>query len=159
MSEPINFISPIRLVGPMFNRCDFYVDQVGPTGGMLVDVSIDVPDDAALTHEAGAFVLHHVMKVLIRVREDEGDGSGDREVMHAAVSMAGAVSVSDEVGLPEGEILQALRVNAVSLFYSSVRSYIESMTSMSSMGRFTIPAIDPQAYVSSADQVGKRGSE
>ena len=151
MSKSMNFISPIRLTGPMINGCDFYVYQTGPTGSMLVDVNIEILNDAALDHEEGAFVLHHSMKVRIKVREESREASEGKEMMHASVTMVGAVSVSDQIGLPEDEILQALRVNAVSLFYSSARSYIETMTGMSSAGRFSIPPIDPQAYIGSLE--------
>ena len=61
--------------------------------------------------------------------------------------MGGVVSVSDQVNVQDGSIEHGLLLNGVSLFYSSARSYIEMITSMSSMGRFTIPAIDPEAYV------------
>lgn len=151
MNESVNFLSPIRLVGPVFNGCDFYADPEGPKGGMSVDVNIETPVDIALSHEDGSYVLRMPMRLKIRIREsaDDKTADGGREVMHAFLSMEGALFVSDEINLPKSEILEALRVNSISLFYSSARSYIESLTGMSSAGRFTIPPIDPQAYVRS----------
>lgn len=149
MSEQVSFFSPIRLVGPFFNGCDFFVDQTGPTGNLFVDVNVETPKDPSLEREQGELVLHHAMAVRIRIRQ-EGDSPNDgKEMMRASVSMAGAVSVPDSLELPEEAILRALRINAVSLFYSSARSYVETLTGHSSMGRFTIPAIDPEAYIDS----------
>lgn len=149
MSDQANFLSPIRLVGPMINGCDYYVDQTGPKGEVQVEVNLVTPNDVSLSHEPNAFALHFSMQVRIRLcEEDAGDGANaTKEVMHAFLSMTGAVFVSDEIALPEREILEALRLNAISMFYSAARSYIETLTSMSSVGRFTIPPIDPQAYL------------
>lgn len=159
MSEQLNFLSPIRLIGPMINGCDYYADQAGPKDEFRCDVNLVTPHDVSLSREANAFVLHFSMQVRIRLCEDDGVDEADaaNEVMHAFLSMTGAVFVSDEISLPESEILEALRLNAISMFYSAARSYIETLTSMSSVGRFTIPPIDPQAYLNGLSKPEGKG--
>lgn len=65
-------------------------------------------------------------------------------------------SVGIKVGIPKSlipeetpreELKQLLEANSLSLGYGKVRSIIESITAESVIGRVTIPAINPQAYM------------
>lgn len=113
----------------------------------------ETPGDTTLDHEEDACILRHSVKVLAGVRDEGEKTSGGREMMHACVSMMGAVSVSGGIDLKTNENLQVLRVNAASLFHSSERSYTEALISVSSAGRFSIPPIGSQTYVRLSDQM------
>lgn len=149
----VDFISPVVLSGPYINEADLYVSPSGPDPSLDVqcEVSIDIPDKREVVHEGGVYRLAHEMTVGIALCQVPEAGRVD--YLRVNLSMSGAVSVSDQVSVQDGSIEYCLLLNGVSLFYSSARSYIEMITSMSSMGRFTIPAIDPEAYV------GERGGE
>lgn len=144
MSE--GFLSPIELSGPYLEGVEFHINPDGPNGASLYgDVQLTVPDDLELHHENGAFVLRFRMRVMARLIE-MADGT-DAELMRAIVSMSGALSVADSIGMPQQEIFESLRVNGVSMFYAFARTQIELVTSQSAMGRFTIRPIDPSAYL------------
>lgn len=149
----VDFISPVMLSGPYINAADLYVSPSGPDPSVDVqcEVSIDIPDNREVVHEDGVYRLAHEMTVGIALYQMPEAGRVD--YLRVNLSMGGVVSVSDQVSVQDGSIEHGLLLNGVSLFYSSARSYIEMITSMSSMGRFTIPAIDPEAYV------GERGGE
>lgn len=145
----VDFISPVMLSGPYINEADLYVSPSGPDPSLDVqcEVSIDIPDKREVVHEDGVYRLAHEMTVGIALYQVPEAGRVD--YLRVSLSMGGVVSVSDQVSVQDGSIEHGLLLNGVSLFYSSARSYIEMITSMSSMGRFTIPAIDPEAYVAS----------
>lgn len=149
----VDFISPVILSRPYINEADLYVSPSGtdPSIDVQCEVSIEIPDKREVVHEGGIYRLVHEMTVGIVLYQ----ASEARRVDYLRVnlSMGGVISVSDQVSVQDGFIEHGLLLNRVSLFYSSARSYIEMIASMSSMGRFTIPAIDPEAYV------GERGGE
>ena len=142
-----DFISPVVLNGPYINETDCYVSQCcpDPSIDLQCEVSIDIPDEREVIHEGEAYKLPHSMRVHIALYQMAEQGRVD--YLRVNLSMSGAVSISDKVSVQSGSVERGLLLNGVSLFYSSARSYIEMITSMSSMGRFTIPAIDPEAYV------------
>lgn len=152
MSEK-SFISPINMGGPFINRCNLYVRPSVPEDGAPVscNVTIDVPDEREVLHEEGGYRLNHSMEVAVSLSQATGDG--DTDLMRVQLSMSGTISIPDEVEVKGMTVEYALLLNGVSLFYSAARSYIESVTAMSSMGRFTIPAIDPSAYL---ENIGER---
>ena len=141
------FISPVVLKGPFINEANVYVSPTGPDPSMDVqcEVSLDTPEDREVLHEDGAYCLPHSMRVHIALYQTLDEGRVD--YLRVDLSLSGSVSISDAVDVRGGSIEYGLLLNGVSLFYSAARSYIEMVTSMSSMGRFTIPAIDPEAYV------------
>ena len=143
----VDFISPVVLSGPYINEANLYVSPSGPDPSIDVqcEVNIDIPDKREVVHEGGVYHLAHEMTVGIALYQVSEAGKVD--YLRVNLSMSGAVSVSDQVSVQDGSIEHGLLLNGVSLFYSSARSYIEMITSMSSMSRFTIPAIDPEAYV------------
>lgn len=143
----VDFISPVMLSGPYINEADLFVSPSGPDPSLDVqcEVSIDIPDKREVVHEDDVYRLAHEMTVGIALYQVPEAGRVD--YLRVSLSMGGVVSVSDQVNVQDGSIEHGLLLNGVSLFYSSARSYIEMITSMSSMGRFTIPAIDPEAYV------------
>lgn len=53
-----------------------------------------------------------------------------------------------EEGFPVDKIWRFVDANAVSLVYGKIRSFIEDMTAQSSIGKQTIPAIEPIALLS-----------
>ena len=153
MSKRNSFLSPIVLNGPYFDESSIVVYQSdsASAGPVSCSVGLDIPENLALTHEGNAYVLNHAMKIDITIQQDGDDSDSKVDLMRVVLTATGAVSVADSIGLEEGEIFEALRLNAVSLFYSSARSYVEMITAQSSIGRFTIPAIDPNAYVRSLE--------
>lgn len=152
MSNQNSFISPIVLTGPYFDESSIAVCQSAVSSGSIsCSVGLDIPENLVLSHEGSAYVLNHAMKIDIAIQQDSDDPGSKADLMRIALTATGAVSVADSIGLNEGEISEALRLNAISLFYSSARSYVEMITAQSSIGRFTIPAIDPNAYVRSLD--------
>lgn len=142
--------SSINLEGPYISECDLFVKTSAPANELACNVQIRTPKNLKLEHdkENGEYELVHAMKVDVSLVEVSEDGNGP-EAMHANLTMNGVISITDRVKASEEEIMQSLLVNGVSLFYSSARSYVEILTSMSPMGRFTIPTIDPKAYVES----------
>ena len=153
MSNQNSFISPIVLTGPYFDESSIVVcrSASASSGSISCSVGLNIPENLALSHEGSAYVLNHAMKIDITIQQDSDDSGSKADLMRIALTATGAVSVADSIGLDEGEIFEALRLNAISLFYSSARSYVEMITAQSSIGRFTIPAIDPNAYVRSLD--------
>ena len=144
------FFSPIALYGPFINECDFFVDREGPRSERVrCDVAIETLSDRQVVEDDERYTLPHEMKLKIRLVED-GNGE-ERELMHALLHMVGEVSLPKQISQDMDKVERTLFVNGVSLFYSSARSYVETLTSGSSMARFTIPAIDPVAYVESLD--------
>ena len=143
----IDFISPVVLSGPYINEANLYVSPVAPDPSLDLqcDVSIDIPEEQEVLHENGTYRLLHEMKVHIVLYQMPDEDRLD--FLRVNLSMGGVISVSDKVSVQNGSIKRGLLLNGVSLFYSSARSYIEMITGMSSMGRFTIPAIDPEAYI------------
>lgn len=146
MSENLSFFSAIKLIGPYINACELFVDQEGPrTDSLSCDVSIDTPDEGDYVHSESEHLLNHTMTIAIRLTEMvEGQ---ERDLMHVRLSMNGAVTLPGTISATEEEIERNLLLNGISLFYSSARTYIEMLTGQSAMRRFTIPAIDPEAYV------------
>lgn len=146
MNENSGFLSPIQLFGPYINSSTFHVTPENPTGELVLDVSLDIPHDPKLQHEDGLYSLRHEMSLVFTLTEKEGKPI---ERMRAELAMGGAVAVADNLALEAEEVLAALQLNAVSLFYAAARSHIEMLSSQSPMGRFTVPPIDPQAYINS----------
>ena len=145
MNKIESFFSPNSLSGPYINSCDLFVDRKGPESDeMRCDVQIHTPDERQFEHTNDGHFLYHDMTVEVRLIEELGDE--EKEMMHASISMAGTVSLPNDVNATTEDIESNLFMNAVSLFYSSARSYIELLTGQSSMRRFTIPAINPEAY-------------
>lgn len=146
MSKIESFFSPISLNGPYVNECNLFVNRTGPESNeMRCDVQIRTPDNRNFEHNEDGHYLHHEMTVEVRLIEKLNES--ERELMRANVSMVGTVSLPKDIEAGIKDIEDNLFMNSVSLFYSSARSYIEYMTGQSSMGRFIIPAINPESYV------------
>lgn len=144
-----DFFAPIGLTGPYFDECDFYVRKETPKGNLLLDLDLDIPTEQEYTDEDGNLTLIHEMRLRVSLNEVLDD-ERTSEAMHASVSMRGAVSVPLDVQASRSDLEAYLLLNAISLFYSSARSYIDALSSQSPMGRFTIPAIDPKKYLDMA---------
>ena len=153
MSEDKTFFSPIVLDGPFIDQCDFFVRKEQPASGseLRCTVNIWTPEHRHFEHEDDRYILVHDMRLHVELIEHV-EGRPDEKVMHAHLTMRGGISVTDEVEATEEEILNSLLLNGVSLFYSSARTYIEFISGQSPMGRFTIPASYPKAYVDSLSE-------
>ena len=143
-----DLFSPINLSGPYISECDLYVSHSAPSGDLVCNVKIKTPKDLKFEHSEEEYTLFHAMKISIELLEMNGEEVAS-EAMRANLTMRGIISVTDKVKAEVEEVKESLLLNGVSLFYSAARSYIEFLTSMSPMGRFTIPAINPKAYVDS----------
>ena len=149
MSET-DFISPVSIKGPYINKSSIFVSQQGPEEGgeIFCDVNIELHDKTDAVNKGNEYVLPHRMEVNISLHSAEGDG-GRIDYMRAHLDMVGIISIPNSIEIQGMTATEALRLNGISLLYSSARSYIEFLTSMSAMGRFTIPAIDPAAFLHS----------
>lgn len=141
-----NFFSPIEIDGPYFNGCDLFVAKQPPCSEMQIELSIDIPENQRYELADGALSLDHEMTVSVRLTGSDKDGN-KAEGMHATVSMNGTVSLPCTGAQNRDTLESVLLLNAISLFYSSARSYIEFVTGQSPMRRFTIPPIDPMNYM------------
>lgn len=154
MIEANGFILPIELHGPVFNSVAFHVCPNGPEGDTTCTVSVDIPSPAPLEIDDDGYVkLEHSMTVDVSLH-DKADG-GHREVMSLSIEAAGEVALPSTFEMSRDALTRTLRVNATSLFYSSIRSYVENLGAMSSMGRFTLPTIDPVKLVATVDGAGE----
>lgn len=138
-----SFISPIAIDGPYVSEASLWIDPTPPAGGLRGDLNLDVPEHLELAREDDKIVLPFRLTTTMVLRE----GTDDR--MRASVEMRGSVSAPSAAVESDDEALRVLRLNAVSLFYSASRSYIEVLTGQSLIGRFNLPAIDPQAFIDS----------
>lgn len=150
-------LSPISLDGPFLVDVDFHVDRKGPESEKLAaGIELEIPDDLELHHENGLYALPFGMKIRFELHEAAEDARN--ELLRAVISMAGSVSVPDQIPVDEQEIFNALKLNGVSMFYAFGRTQIELMTGQSPMGRFTIQPIDPAAYLRSIEANRSEGA-
>ena len=142
-----DFFSPIRLTGPYVTDSEFWTSDEPPRGALDCSVHI-YTKDAELLHEQGLYAFQMRMRTEVSLVPISG---GD-EVVRAVVTVEGAVSVPDTIGIGLEELSESLHLNAISMFYSFTRSCIESESSLSRMGRFSIPPIDPKKYLDLCDR-------
>lgn len=98
--------------------------------------------------------------------EAVGEWSVDKEGTVPAFSASCKLGITIAVPegalerVPEGSRDRFVAANAVSIAYGKIRSMVEGMTSESIVGRQTIPAIDPYAFIDSvAQRQGQGDSE
>lgn len=87
------------------------------------------------------------------------DENGTEPAFSASCKLGIVISVPETAldSAPKDERTTFVVANAVSIAYGKIRSIIENMTAESIVGRQTIPAIDPYAFVDSL--VLKRDAE
>lgn len=144
-----SFLSPVVLDGPYLRQCDFGISEEAPLRGLTCD--IDLHDSVIdFRHLDGSFRLVAEVDLSTALME------GEKERMHAHLCMRGEIAIDDSLIVDERIAQSYLRANAVSLFYAFARTHIEQLTSVSYMGRFTIPTIDPGRYVDVSEGQGGR---
>lgn len=71
------------------------------------------------------------------------DVEGESERLRAQVVLKGGASSPLPDGMAVDDLDTLLSANCVSFLYATARTYLEMMSSMTSIQRFTLPAIDP----------------
>lgn len=145
------FLSPIRLQGPTIDGCTIKVSPNRPSGDLICNVEINSSLPSEVEHVDGLHRLPFKLNIIVTacMKDDE---TRDSPVLDVQLELSGDVSVPDSLGIAEDSLLSSLQVNAVSLCYSSARSYLEMLTSLTKMGRFSLPPIDPRAYIKSESE-------
>lgn len=138
-----DFISPIRLVGPFVKESEFSVKKNESTTSLDVTLNL-ATKEVELVHENNIYAYEMVLSTEARLLDSQ---DASKEYLRVYVTVEGAVTVPDTIGITEDELAVSLRLNAISMLYSFTRSYVEYLSSMSQAGRFTLPPIDPNAYV------------
>lgn len=150
-----NYFSPISLTGPYFYECDMYVSRDAPKSELNLIMNLVLPETEAFIEEDGKLLLHHDMHVNVKLTEGDHEETA-REAMHINLGMTGIVALplNDQVDRAEAE--ETLRLNAISLFYASARSFIEMNTAQSPMKRFTIPPINPIEFLRMSEKTSEQ---
>lgn len=148
-----DFFSPIRLLYCHVLESHVRVSEEGPAGDRDARLTLETADPALQRMPDGSVVLRSELTVDLVLATRKGD----EELFSARVRAQGAVGVDAAQAQRMADQTEVtLRANVVSLLYGQIRTYLEMVTGMSPMGKFTLPTIDPYAYLSG---VAKDGSE
>ena len=113
-------------------------------------LSLDVHDMGVSVSCDGLMTKRIELTVSVNVRDDIGDDSSDR--MRAQVVLAGGSRAPKREGIEDAALERYLGANSVSSLYATARTYLEFITSMSPIQRFTLPAIDPYKVIDSNEE-------
>lgn len=144
-----NYLSPIAINGPYVLESSLWVNEVGPSGDMRCNVNVEMSTEDVVDGE-DEYILPAKLTADIELYDDTEE-RGER--MRANMVVAGRVSITKRVKAEHQEIVDNLRLNAASMFYSFVKYQIENQTSMTPMQRFTIPSINPQELLKAINEL------
>lgn len=153
-----SWLSPVQIVNSRILGLNFSIAD-GFAGGethffLTMNSSIAAPSVIE-----GSYVCRCALEAVGEWSVDEG---GATPAFSASCKLGITIAVpEDALGrVPEGGRDRFVAANAVSIAYGKIRSVIEGMTSESIVGRQTLPAIDPYAFIDSVtSQQDRDGSE
>lgn len=142
-----NWLSPVQIVDSRVLGLNLSIADSFEGGetrfSLTMNSSLDAP-----TVVDGKYACKCMLEAVGNWTVDENGA----EPAFSASCKLGIVIVVPETALesaPEDERATFVVANAVSIAYGKIRSIIENMTAESIVGRQTIPAIDPYAFVDS----------
>ena len=139
-----NFFSPIKLLYCHVMESHVRVSEEGPEGDREARLTLETGDPMMERAENGDTVLRSELTVDLSLRSRDTD----EELFAVHVRAQGAVGTEGRQAELLGDQTElTLRANLISLLYGEMRTYVEVLTGMSPMGRFTLPTIDPYAYL------------
>ncbi len=146
-----NFLSPLRIESLCLTRMEFTAEERIPD---TYDASFSlttVPQPLETSTEAGGELLRMDVPLSFKLSLTE---TGNKDNVYATSAMEGhtVVSVPKQVLDKEKDPAQALRVQGVSLLYAHMRSNFLTLTSQTALNGFILPAIDPVAFIQSAQE-------
>ena len=140
-----NIFSPLEVRALHVVASEFGLDQ-DPVEGMTIKMEFSLteePEQVAVIDEASE--LHtQSLQLVVETRLVSGDEQEEQH-MHASVTVN--IETACRASKSASGVTEYMRTNGVSIAYGHARSCISNMTSMSPMGQFLIPAIDPRALL------------
>lgn len=118
-----------------------WVDSESPIADQLLnaELTLNAQPEPLLTLDDGVLAKELTLTVNVAARDEEGG----TERLRAQVVLRGGASSPLPDAMAEDELDSLLSANCVSVLYSTARTYLEMMSSMTPIQRFTLPAIDP----------------
>lgn len=119
----------------------FWVSEDLPTEDDSLDagLSLDVVPQELIQHEDGMWSRHLRLTVNASARQR----GKEEDLVRIQVVLEGGASSPWIKGKTNKDMETLLLANGVSALYSTARTYIEMLTSVTPVNRFTLPAIDP----------------
>lgn len=145
------WLSPVQIHDSALLGTTFEVNNSYHSGTPIVTMTISVQTEHP--EKQGGLNLTKCVLGFKGVWHDSENA--DEIAFTITCSMGITVSIPDSAfgeGFPVDRVNRIVDVNAVSLAYGKVRSFIEDMTAQSSIGRQTIPAIEPNALLESFEE-------
>lgn len=146
-----NFLSPLRIESLCLTRMEFTAEERIPD---TYDASFSlttVPQPLETVSEAGSEVLRMDVPLSFKLSLTE---TGNKDQVYATAAMEGhtVVCVPKQVLKDDKDPAQTLRIQGVSLLYAHMRSNFLTLTSQTALNGFILPAIDPVAFIQSAEE-------
>lgn len=103
------------------------------------ELTLNAQPEPLQTLDDGALAKDLALTVSVAAR----DGEDGAERLRAQVVLRGGANSPLPDGMAVDDLESLLSANCVSYLYSTARTYLEMMSSMTPIQRFTLPAIDP----------------
>lgn len=145
-----NWLSPVQIVDSKVLGLNLLIMDGFEGGETHFSLTINSALDTPIVNED-----KYVCKCMLEAIGDWSVDEDGSEPAFTASCKLGIVIALPEAMLkssPEDERNVFIAANAVSIAYGKIRSIIENITAESVVGRQTIPAIDPYAFVDALNE-------
>lgn len=137
-----NIFAPLEVRAMFLTASEFSISNE-PAENMSISMSISLNDEEQdYDEELGAHLLEQELTVLARLVDQEGE-EDERMRASATIHIASRCKAAKD----EPTVMEYMRGSNVSIAYGHARSFIATVTALSPMGQFLIPAVDPEALL------------
>ena len=140
-----NVFSPLEIRELFLTSSDFGLDQ-GPADSMEIKMEFSLNEEPEEVTSADEDSDLHVQSLQLSVRVCLVSGE-EQQNQHMHASSTVHIKTACNASKNAAGVSDYMRMSSISIAYGHARSWISSMTSMSPMGLFLIPAVDPKALL------------
>lgn len=148
-----NYKSPIELDYAYVTNAIFQIADAPDFNQSSYELEIGRPEPKPKVEtNAEARTKELVYQLLIKF--SVSNSKTGEPLLTTSLTVTGKVSVKQELVKENRaeEVDRWMEANAVSLLYSKAKAYAEYLTAMSPLGLYTLPTIDPYAYIDGIEE-------